>query len=87
MYVSGLYPHITIFITLNEMDFPTEHRKDWRWVMYELTKSGPLFDVEGNIWRGSVENTMKSVRRSTGFKIAKKIHELYWSISKNRLYQ
>lgn len=72
------------FRTLTEMDFPTEYRKDWQWVMYELTKSGPLFDVEGNIWRSGVENTMKNVRRSTGSKIAKKIFELYLSISKKR---
>lgn len=74
------------FHTLNENDFPPELRADWRWVMKELTKFGPLLNHKGEVWIGSVENTMRRVRKATGVKIAKKLYELYWAVSKNKPY-
>lgn len=72
--------------TLSEKDFPPEHRKKWRWVMKELTKFGPLLDYKGDVWRGSVENTMRRVRKQTASRIIKAIYELYWVVSENEQY-
>jgi hypothetical protein len=71
---------------LQANEFPEEHRKDWAWIKRETTKFGPLTDCRGKVWRGSVENTMKTVRKSTASKIAKKLYELYWAISDNKPY-
>ena len=74
------------FCTLTKDDFPPEYQKKWEWVQKELTKFGPLRDCKGEVWRGSVENTMKRVRKKTGAKIAKTIYELYWAVSENQQY-
>jgi hypothetical protein len=68
-------------------ELPEKCRKDWEWIMKEATKFGPLTDYyKGDVWRGSVENTMKTVRKSTGAKIAKKFYAIYWAVSENRPY-
>lgn len=72
---------------LREEDFPVEFKKDWSWIERELTKYGPLEDPDARIFRGSVENTMRRVRKTTGAKIAKKIYDLYWGMSNNQLYR
>ena len=67
-------------------ELPKSCRKDWEWIQKEATKFGPLTDYNDDVWRGSVENTMKKVRKSTGEKIAKRFYALYWAVSKNRPY-
>ena len=74
------------FHMLTEKDFPPELQADWRWVMKELTKYGPLLNHKGEVWMGGVDNTMRKVRNVTGTKIAKKIYELYWAVSENQPY-
>jgi hypothetical protein len=74
------------FHTLNEKDFPEEFKKDWAWVMKQLTKYGPLRDYKGDVWLGSVENTMNRIRNSTGERIAKKIFDLGWELWTNEKY-
>jgi hypothetical protein len=73
---------------LTASDFPVEHRKDWQWVMHELTKFEPRKDTgEIAMGMGTVECTMRRIRRSTGSKIAKKLYELYWVVTLNTQYQ
>ncbi len=72
--------------TLKEEDFPLEHREEWRWVIKEVTKYGPLLNHKDEVWMGSVKNTMRRVRKATGVKIAKKIYDLYWAVSENQQY-
>ncbi len=75
-------------------ELPEKCRKDWEWIEKEVTKFGPLRndkgdvlrDYKGDVCRGSVENTMKTVRKSTGAKIAKTFYALYWAVSKNKPY-
>ena len=74
------------FHTLAESDFPPELQADWRWVMKELNKYGPRLNHKGEVWIGSVDNTMRKVRKATGSKIAKKIYALYWAVSENQPY-
>jgi hypothetical protein len=71
---------------LRAEEFPEQCRKDWAWIKKESTKFDPLFDYKGDVWRSGVENTMKNVRKSTASKIAKKLYELYWAVSKNQQY-
>ena len=74
------------FHTLKEEDLPNEFQKDWRWIIDELSKFGPLTDHKGEIWRGSVENTMRRVRNTTGQKIATKIFNIGWQIHTNKKF-
>ena len=67
-------------------ELPEKCRKDWVQIIKELTKRGPLIGFKGEVWTGSVENTMKNVRRSTASKIAKKFYALYWVVSDNTPY-
>lgn len=67
-------------------ELPEKCRKDWEWITREITKRGPFRDSLGRVWKGSAENTMENVRKSTGAKIAKKFYALYWAVSENRPY-
>lgn len=75
------------FPALKEKDFPPELQDDWHWVMKELRKFGPLRTPDGKVRVGSVENTMRKIRKATGSKIAKKIYQLYWAVSENDPYR
>jgi hypothetical protein len=61
---------------LAEADFPDHLRSDWLWIVNQMTRYGPLEDHRGNAWRGSLENTMKRIRRMTGVRIAKRLLQL-----------
>ena len=74
------------FLRLREENFPEAHRSEWRWVVKQVTKCGPLLDHKGEPWRGSVENTMRRIRNSTASKIADKLYKLYWVVSENESY-
>jgi hypothetical protein len=67
-------------------ELPEKCQADWKWIKKEVTKFGTLTDYKGDVWKGSVENTMKTVRNSTGVKIAKRFYKLYWAVSKNTQY-
>lgn len=54
--------------------------------MTELTKFGPIFDYKGNVRVGSVDNTMKRIKKKTASNIIKVIYELYWLVSENEQY-
>jgi hypothetical protein len=67
-------------------ELPEECRKDWEWIMKEITKRGPFTDSIGRVCRGSAENTMMSVRKSTAARIAKRFYSIYWRVSDNTQY-
>lgn len=70
-----------LFHTLTEDDFPNELQADWKWIMKELNRYEPRYNVKGEVIMGSVENTMRKVKNSTGVKIAEKIFKLYIKIN------
>lgn len=72
---------------LDVADFPDEYKKDWQWVVGELTKYGPLVRCDGMLIRGTVENTMPRRKNKTASRIATKIYELYWQLSENTQYR
>jgi hypothetical protein len=72
---------------LRAEELPERCRKDWEWILKEIRKFGPLTDSKGEVWRGSVENTMNTLRKSTASKIAKKLYKLYWEVSENTRYE
>ena len=78
------YDHLRL---LTEEDFLPEHKENWQWIINKLTKCEPSLDSNDQIWRTSVENTMKHIKNNTGCKIAKKIYELYWLVSDNQPYR
>jgi hypothetical protein len=74
-------------ITLTENDFPEELRGDWKWIAHEVTKFGPYITPLGEIFIGSVENTMRKRRSATAAKIAQRMWRLYWAMSRNTAYE
>lgn len=69
------------FHTLKESDFPHELKSDWAWVIAELNRYEPIVNHRGDIIVGSVEHTMKKIRRATGAKIAKRIFSIHQKMS------
>jgi hypothetical protein len=65
------------FGPLSEKDFPPEYQDQWKWIREALTKKGPMKSETGEVYRGGVENTMRSIKNSTGVKIAKAIVDLH----------
>lgn len=72
--------------TLDEEDFPEELKKDWVWIIKQLTKFGPVLDHKGEVRRGSVENTMSKIKNTTGSKIAGRIFDIGWELHTNEDY-
>lgn len=70
------------FHVLRENDFPPHLRSDWNWILKQLSKFGPLRNARGEVFEGSVEHTMRRIRKETGVEIAKKIYELCRQIAK-----
>jgi hypothetical protein len=65
---------------LNLEDLPEEMWDDWRWIKHQMTKFGPLRHEDGEVWRGSVDNTMSRIRNRTGSEIAKRIYQMHGSL-------
>jgi hypothetical protein len=84
---SRLYPAYLCVAGLREDDFPKEFQKDWAWIMRELTKYGPTYKPNGDLWYGSVENTLRNIRNSTGRKIAEKIFDIGWALNTHEEYR
>lgn len=74
------------FHALKAEDFPLELQADCYWINKELTKFGPKRNDLGEVCLGSVDHTMKRIRKATGEKIAKKLYSLYWAVSENQPY-
>jgi hypothetical protein len=65
------------FHPLREADFPPELQQDYRWVMEQLTKRGPVLNHKGEISRGSVENTLSRMRKKLGSEVAERLLKLH----------
>src|SRR5665647_1507991 len=68
------------FFILKEYDFPVELQSDWKWILKELKKFGPIIREDGSVFRGAVENTCIRIRNSTGVKIAERMLKIYLSL-------
>jgi hypothetical protein len=65
------------FHPLTEEDFPPKLQRHYKWVMKALTKKGPVLDQKGEVMRGSLEHTLKHMRKSTAAKIAERLWMLH----------
>ena len=63
---------------LRAREFPEELRKDFEWIMEQLTRYDPVGS------EGSIEATMKRIQNSTGEKIAKRLFALYGKVQEVR---
>lgn len=70
--------------TLRPKDFPDEFQDDWKWVVRQLTRHGPVLNYKGEVSIGSVENTMSIIKNRTGSKIARKIFDLYCAMNREQ---
>ena len=61
---------------INENDFPDSLKREWKNILKALTKKGPILDADGEVFTGSVDNTLRRMWNKTGVKIAKNILEL-----------
>lgn len=73
--------YIAFLHSLRDEDFPIELQEDWKWIVAELNKYEPTYNAKGDVTSGSVENTMKMIRNSTGEKIAERIFSVYRRIN------
>lgn len=72
---------------LTKDDFPKEFQKDWEWIVSELTKYGPTYKPNGDLWQGALEHTLDRIRNSTGRKIAEKIFDIGWRLNTYEEYR
>lgn len=77
---SRLWEAYSVFHPLTPKHFPEPLRKDFEWVMKQLTKREPYINSEGEIQKGSVQVSLQHMRNSTGIKIAKKLLQLHYAI-------
>lgn len=72
----------SIFWILTEEHFPEHLRGDFRFVLKELNKFGPVYDERtGAMKRDAVEETLRRIRNRTGVKIANKLVHLYFELN------
>ena len=64
------------FHPVSEEDFPPHLRDDWKWIITQLTRYGPVHRSDGKVWIGAVDNTLSRIKNSTGVKIAQRIFAL-----------
>lgn len=74
--------------TLQEDDFPPKHAKKWKALIREITKYPPAPLPKGVVMEGTgaIDVWARTVRKSTGKKMAKLLWELYWAVSENTRY-
>ena len=65
---------------LHEEEIPSALRKDWHWVMKQLTKYGPEVDRVGTVYATAIDHTMSRIRNSTGSRIAERIYQMHRSL-------
>lgn len=61
------------FHPISEDDFPPNLREDWKWIIKQLTRYGPVRRSNGAVWIGAADNTLSRIKNSTGAKIAQRI--------------
>ena len=75
------------FHTLREEDFPDEYKEDWKWIMDQITKKGPVMSEKNDVLVGSVENTLAGLDNSVAVEIATKIFDIAWDLCTNEKYK
>ena len=81
------YAYLHGFHVLPSSMFPLELKEDWEWIRFQISKFGPLIDLNGNIVMDPVLNTMHKIRKNTGVKIAEKIYIVYLKLCEyNSMY-
>ncbi|MEK6876217.1 MAG: hypothetical protein AABX63_02305 [Nanoarchaeota archaeon] len=61
------------FHPVSENDFPPELRDNWKWIINQLTRLGPVYHSDGTVFIGALDNTLSRIKNSTGVKIAERI--------------
>jgi hypothetical protein len=72
------------FKPIQKKHLPEDLHSDYEWVMVQLTRFHPVVNNQGDVLRGSVAETLRRIRRSTGVKIAERILHIYNEL--NRLF-
>ena len=72
--LSGAYMH---FHPVQKKHLPEDLHSDYEWVKSQLTRFDPVVNSQGEVVRGSVAETLRRIRRSTGVKIAERIFHIY----------
>ena len=77
---SRLWEAYQAFNPLTPEHFPEPLRKDFEWVMKQLTRYESYADNEEVIQKGLVQVSLKHMRNSTGVKIAQRLLKLHYAI-------
>jgi hypothetical protein len=80
---SRLLQAYSAFHPLTPEHFPEPLRKDFEWVIKQLTKREPFRNHEGQIQKSSVQVSLQHMRNSTGVKIAEKLLHLHYAIDRH----
>lgn len=70
--------YFAIWPAVQEDDLPPNIRGDFRWVMAQLTKRGPVYNHRGKVISSDVNESLLRMRRVTGVKIAKRLLHIFW---------
>ena len=65
------------FKPIKKKHLPADLHADYEWVMAQLTNFHPVVNSQGKVLRGSVAETLRRIRRSTGVKIADRVFSIY----------
>jgi len=81
-----LWPAFLAVHTLTIDNFPEDLRDDWQFIYDNLTKYEPIYNHEGKVSVGSVQNTLRRIKNKTGSKIAEKFFNLFCEMSFSEKY-
>lgn len=70
------------FHPLTPAHFPEHLRTDFEWILSQLNKYEPFKDAHGKVLRGSVQQTLMSIRSKTGVKIAERLLYVHEALEK-----
>ncbi|CAN7470977.1 hypothetical protein LJR130_003803 [Variovorax sp. LjRoot130] len=61
---------------LSEDEVPPSIREEWSGILLALTRRGPMFGPNGDVWKPALDNTLDRIRNSTGRRIAERIYAM-----------
>jgi hypothetical protein len=69
------------FRPVKKAHLPEHLQDDYQWILDQLTRFEAVYDREGKVVRGSVDETLNRIRNSTGTKIAERILDIYHQLN------
>ncbi len=65
-----------------DSDFPDDLKSEWRRLRTEFEKRGPMLNRDGSVYMSADQNTIRRMRKATASKIAERLVDLYFALSR-----